>query len=231
MHKAVTLLAAVFALAAVDAQANIISNGSFETTSPSVTAGSFQNFIPGGTGITGWTVVGAAGTDVSVVSTTYVSECCAFDAEDGSNWLDLTGFNSNNDTEGVQQTVATTIGDVYALSFFVGNVHDPGGVYGTTSTVNVSANGVSLGAFQNSCATCNPALTWQLFTTTFTATAGSTTVVFLNGDPGSDNSNGLDNVSLVDNGPASTATPEPSSLLLFGAALLGAAYYRRRRTA
>jgi hypothetical protein len=152
-----------------------------------------------------------------------------FAAEDGSNWLDLTGDTANNDTEGVAQTVATNIGDNYALTFWVGNVFNPTGIYGTTSTVHVSANGTSLGAFVNSCTTCTTIQTWQSFTTTFKATSASTTLQFLNGDPSNDNDNGLDNVSLADLGPASV--PEPSSPLLLVPALLGLAAYARRRVA
>jgi hypothetical protein len=223
----------IIALAGVDARAAaLLTNGSFETTSPTVPAGFFENFASGSTGITGWTVVGAAGTDVSVINTTFAQECCTFPAEDGSNWLDLTGDASNSDTEGVAQTVATNVGDEYTLSFWVGNVFDPSGIFGITSTADVSENGTSLGAFENSCTTCTTTLTWQLFTTTFTATSTATTVQFLNGDPGSDNSNGLDNVSLADDGPAGPSpTPEPASLLLLGSGLMSLAGFARRRTA
>lgn len=72
-----------------------------------------------------------------------------------------------------------------------------------------------------------------MFATTFTAASASTTLRFLNGDPSNDNSNGLDNVSLVDNGPVA-AVPEPSSIVPLGSGLLGLAGWllaRGRRTA
>jgi choice-of-anchor C domain-containing protein len=203
----------------VSAQANLITNGSFET--PVVPAAGFDNFVSGSTGITGWTVVGP---EVSVVSTTYASECCSFPAEDGTQWLDLTGDGSNT-LEGVQQTVATTPGTTYDLSFWVGNTYDPGGVYGTTSTVDVrlgGADGTLLGAFTNS-STTTGTLVWEQFNTSFTATGSSTTLDFLNADPESDNSNGLDNVSLT---VGTSAVPEPGTLPLLGIAIGGLAIIR-----
>jgi hypothetical protein len=73
-------------------------------------------------------------------------------------------------------------------------------------------------------------LSWELFTHTFIASA-TTTLAFLNGDPGDDNSNGLDNVVLIDLGPA--ATPLPAALPLFATGLgaLGLLGWRRKRKA
>jgi hypothetical protein len=220
----------LIALAGLNARANLVTNGSFETTSTPVPAGSFNVYTPGETGLTGWAIVGAAGTNIADVSGLFTQFGISFPAEDGSNWVDLTGDGSNNNTEGVAQTIATNIGDSYTLVFWVGNVDSPSTGFGVTSTVDVSANAASLGAFTNSCTACTTTLAWQQFSTTFTATSASTTLTFLNGDPATDNSNGLDNVSLVDNGPAA-AVPEPSSMMLlgFGSGLLGLVGWLRRR--
>src|SRR5450755_994983 len=102
-------------------QANLLTNGSFE--SPVVPTGSFTDFASGSTGITGWTVVGAAG-GVAVINGTFAQECCTFPAADGTQWVDVTGLNTNS-AEGVQQTVATTLGTQYTLSFEIGNIFDP----------------------------------------------------------------------------------------------------------
>lgn len=168
---------------------NLVLNGSFEA--PVVPAASFTSFARGSSGITGWTVVGGIGTSVSVINRLYTSGGFSFPSQDGAQWLDLTGLVVNQ-VEGVQQTVPTTAGARYLLSFWIGNV-GPG--YGTTSTVEVDVNGVSAGSFTNS--TPATTLRWQQFSFSFTATGTSTTLAFLNKDPAGDNSNGLDNVSLV----------------------------------
>ncbi len=84
--------------------------------------------------------MGPSGDDVGVVSGTFVQNGFSFPAQNGVQLLDLTGLNSNA-AEGVQQVIATTIGTTYKLSFYVGNIVDPGGIFGTTSTVNVQLNG------------------------------------------------------------------------------------------
>src|SRR5438132_168620 len=79
--------------ASVAQAANAITNGSFET--PTVPVGNFTNFIVGSNAIPGWTVVGPAGTSVSIVSTTFSQNNVSFPAQDGAQWVDLTGFNIN----------------------------------------------------------------------------------------------------------------------------------------
>src|SRR5262245_30540208 len=93
-----------------------IMNGSFET--PAVPAGGFTLFPPNV--IPGWTVVGPAGTSVGIVSGTFTQLGVMFPAQDGSQWLDLTGLGSNS-TEGVTQSATVTAGHTYQLSYFIGN--------------------------------------------------------------------------------------------------------------
>jgi hypothetical protein len=204
--------------------ADIVTNGSFE--SPVVTTGGFQNFTGGSTGITGWTVVGS---EASVVSGTFSQDGITFPAEDGNQWLDLTGDGTNSDSQGVQQAFATTSGTQYTVSFWIGNVYNPAGIFGTTSTVDVLLGGVtgtSLGAFTNSSITPGTQV-WQEFSTSFTATGSSTTLDFLNGDPGNDNSNGLDNVVITRSG--TSPVPEPGWVSGLGLALIvGLGLFRRR---
>lgn len=176
---------------AASATTNLIKNSSFET--PVVPVGSFQNFATGQT-FTGWRVVGATG-DVSIVSGQYQNNGITFNAKAGAQWMDLTGQASNTAT-GIAQTVATTSGTSYHLTFWVGNVYDPGGPFGVSSTVKVYVNGTLTLTAVNSLRPTTPTQVWQEFALTIKATSSRTKISFINGDPSSDNSNGLDAVHL-----------------------------------
>ena len=67
-------------------------------------------------------------------------------------------------------------------------------------------------------------------TETFTASGSTTLIEFLNADPRGDNSNGLDNVSVVEEGGTGgpPAVPEPASLSLLGFAIAGLGLFRRK---
>jgi Protein of unknown function (DUF642)/PEP-CTERM motif len=199
---------------------NLISNGSFET--PTVPVEGFMNFLTGST-FPGWTVVGTANRDVSIVSGSYVSNGATFPAQSGVQWLDLTGYLSNTSGEGVEQTISTVPLQAYQLTYWVGNVTAPG--YGTSSTVNISIDGVPTFSDTNSMA--SPTLqVWEQFTHTFVATGSSTVLDFLNGDPSNDNTNGIDNLSVM---PVMSTVPEPNTLFLFiSGGLAGLAALRRR---
>jgi len=211
--------------ASLSLQASALLNGSFESQTVPASPGYTVLAVGALVGLDNWSIVGPGSGNVAVISGTFAPAGYALAAEDANQWVDLTGSTSFV-AQGVEQTVATTIGTQYTLSFWVGNVSDAAHGLGTTSTVDVLLGGIggsSLGAFTNSNATPS-AMNWQQFTTTFTATGSSTTLDFLNGDGIGDDLNGLDNVVLT-----ATGTPEPATLWLLGGGMIGLGFLRRRK--
>jgi len=198
-------LTLLLAFATGIAEANLLTNGSFE--SPAVPAGLFQQYNAGSTAIPGWTVVGPSGKGVALASGTFTVSGAKFPSQDGAQWINLAG-DASNDTEGVSQTVATTPGATYTLTFWVGNISS----FGTTSSVCLKLNTIPVQNFTNS--TPSPStLIWQKFTYSFIATGSTTAIEFDNLDPLADNINGLDNVDLE---PGGTASPLPANLMVNG---------------
>jgi len=176
-------------------QTNLIQNGSFERP-----VAPYQRYRPFSTGRTfsHWQVIGDSG-NVAVMNGAFTwPQATSFPAQAGSQHLDLTG--EHNTATGVAQTVNTTPGAAYTLTFYVGNMYDPNGILGVTSTVNVLVDGQQVFQATNSRGKVRTALTWQKFTTTIVATSSQTTIAFVNGDPPSDSHNGLDAVRLVPQG-------------------------------
>ena len=175
------------------AVANLIQDPGFET--PVLPTGALAQNYSTGQSIGPWNVVGVSG-NVTVLSTSFTQFGFTFDAEEGVQWLDLTGLSSNAAT-GVAQTVPTVIGTTYELGFSVGNIVDPGGAFGTTSTVDVSVNGTKILGATNTEGTGQTKQVWKQFTVQFKATKSTSTLQFINGDPITDNSNGLDAITLT----------------------------------
>jgi hypothetical protein len=181
----------LFLLAIAAHGAGLTKNGSFEV--PVVPVGGFQSFS-NGQGFSGWKVVGAPG-NVAIVSGQFKQNGFSFPAKAGKQWLDLTGVSQT--ATGVAQNFATTPGTAYTLTFWVGNVYDPQGIFGISSTVIVKVNGQRMYRATNSRGKGKTTQVWEKFVTTITATSSKTTIAFINGDPSSDTNNGLDAITLV----------------------------------
>ena len=191
------------------AHADLISNGSFENTTDFADQGNDTMSVPAGTStdMPGWTVIGSE-------SLAWIGPTNPFHltAEDGSYFLDLTGYHSGSPYSGVQQTIATNPGSVYELTFYLGSSTQ----YGDPDSITATAGSASQ-VFTSTATGLND---WQLETLDFTASAATTTLQLL-GTSGRDYI-GLDNVSVK-------GVPEPLTLSLFGTGLLGVAACRRRR--
>jgi Protein of unknown function (DUF642) len=177
-----------------------VMNGSFEE--PVQATGISTLFVPGNQ-FKGWRVIGADG-DVAVSSGDFHSGDVSFPAQDGNQWLDLTG--GENKPAGVEQTVTTVPGTIYDLTFSVGNVSGNG--WGVSSSVEVFVDGQSIGVATNSNGARLNRQVWQRFTMPFKASSATATIGFVNGDLKSDQINGLDSVSLAIHGPQAACTPQ-----------------------
>ena len=220
-----TCMALVVLSAATSAQANLLTNGSFELGTHTNDGNNTETFHTGATDMTGWTTVGA---DLRV---SWIEDPNPFrlTAQDGQLFLDLTGYVAGGTSfGGVTQTIATTPGQAYALSFYLGS--DTADWGGPPVSIRASAGGTSQ-TFTDS--TVEPVSTWTLETLAFTATSSSTPITLL-GTAGV-NYIGLDNVDVECVGANGCAVggpsvPEPMTLGLLGLGLGGLWFARRKRS-
>jgi hypothetical protein len=175
------------------AQAGLLINGGFEAATNATTL-SYISLNPGSTNIPGWTTANAELTwDGPLVG---ISP--PLTAAQGSDFLDLTGLHDAPPYGAVFQTITTSVGQQYQVSFDLGSDKYYDSQYtGTFSApvVSVSLNGVV--AF--SAANNFPTLTnyWQNYSFNFTATAASTTLKFTGITASRVAYIGLDNVSVT----------------------------------
>ena len=200
------------ALVALPAQANLLTNGSFELGAFVNQGNDTMSLAPGSTVITGWTVV----TD----TTAWIGPTNPFglSASDGSFFLDLTNYQAGPPFAGMSQVIATTPGATYELSFDLGSST----FWGRPDAITASAAGTSATFTSPLTGTNND---WQHFSMQFAASSSSTTVL-LQGVSGI-NYIGLDNASvdLV----SRPAVPEPGALAPLGLGLAVMQLARKRK--
>lgn len=231
MKSSCFLAGVVVLTAAISAQADLITNGSFETTGPGgggAQAGRFV-YVAGthDTQITGWVLDGTG--DVYIHRSPDIGNAIGSNfnfAQAGDQYLDLSG-GIGGGTSGlhasIYQDFATVVSQTYVLSFFIGAAFSP------SATINVTLDGATSLLNQTlTAAAPGTNIVWTEEKFTFVANSTTTRLRF------KDLSSNDDNVSFVDNVSVNAqAVPEPSSLLmlLFGTPLAVVRAVRRRKSA
>jgi hypothetical protein len=202
------------------AQANLLTNGSFENTNSTFVGdgNSVQVLLSGSTVIPGWTMTNGVPTAWLKNGNPY-----AISASNGQFFLDLTSYANSGTYGGVTQTFATTAGVAYALTFDLGYGGNSSGFGGPVS-VGVTAAGSS-GTFTSGSGSPNPAV-WNTKTFNFTATSSTTQLTITGLSTAGGFYIGLDNadVEVATVG----AVPEPSTIYLLGTVLVALAFLRNR---
>ncbi len=222
MNKKLALAALLSIGATSPAMAqNLLVNGGFD--GDNVPTGGYVVYNAGDTiGGGGWTVLGAGGNSSLNAHTAYVEPGVAFVSQAGANALDLTGAGNTGPLDGIIQTVATTVGQAYLLSFYVGNA-DGNGNYLLPSSLTLSIGGGTPVTYTNSDITAGT-INWKYFSTSFVASSSSTSIQFNNATAIGDNYAGLDTVVL-------SAVPEPATwaMMIAGFGIVGGAMRRQRK--
>jgi uncharacterized protein DUF642 len=195
-----TFVVTVLALRIHHVHAGLLANGSFEAATNAATL-DYISLSPGSTNIPGWTTTNAELTWDGPLLGTSISPTLT--AAQGSDFLDLTGVHDAPPYGAVFQTMTTTIGQQYQVSFELGSDTYWDSYYGggtfTAPVVAVSLNGVVAFSATNNFPTFNNY--WQTWSFYFTAGATNTTLMFTGANTGPVAYIGLDNVMVTGIGP------------------------------
>lgn len=202
MNKTLAAVALALPLLAQAAAPNLVVNGSFESVA--VGNGSWVNTAT----LAGWTVLGGPGTGFEVRNGAVGA------AFDGKNFIEL---DTNGNTTIGQSFSGLLAGGQYLLSF----AYSPRiGEAASTNGIEVFWNGVQQGSTLTG--TTSGSHAWQVYTFNVTALGGMDQLSFRSVGASDSLGGSLDAVSLT------SAVPEPTSLALMLAGLVGVAALKRR---
>lgn len=190
------------------ASANLLTNGSFET-------GDFTGWTTGGSFDSGSTLV------VSGPNYFYSG------AEDGDFYV-VSGAYGSDAT--LSQTFSDTSGSALHLSGWLNACGGFGFGSNSPSDFSMLFNGTAFVSQSDpytggDCSGFGTSDSWQAFSFDATATGSDTFTLSFRDDPGFI---AIDNFDITEVAPVPTPAPEPATLSLFGAALLGLPRLRRR---
>ena len=214
--------ATLLGLAAVPTHAQI-ANGSFEQGVFVNNGSGADSLGVGSTAITGWTTTNA---ELAWITT---PNPYSLSTPYGSYFLDLTGYHDSSPYGGVTQSIATTNGTSYHLSFSLGtnqsNLSYTGPVGATASAGGVSQN------FTFTPAAGSVGNQWGTFGFDFTATGASTPITITGILSTGGQYIGMDNVSATPNPAVPEASTTVSLSLLLALGFGGLVVARRKKAA
>jgi hypothetical protein len=176
------------------------TNGSFEAGNYTFDGNGADSLQPGSTTITGWTTFAAA---LAVIENT---NDFGLATPFGNTFLDLTGYHDSSPYGGVEQSVATVVGNTYQVSLYLGVNNDQGLNANGPVSVQITAGSSSAILTANPTGSDN---VWTEETFSFVADSTSTLVTIQGNSTASGHYIGLDNLSIS---PA--IVPEPSSIAM-----------------
>jgi hypothetical protein len=209
---------------ASEARANLITNGGFGDPDGNFAAndpGGGDLVSPGSTDITGWTISGSFALGW-IPSGGLYGGLNPSPGNPSAFLVDLTGVADHAPFDSVSQTIATTAGAHYTLTFDLGSAIQwgfPDGVTASAGSTSGTFTSIGTGSSTNF---------WNSSETLNFVASGPSTLITLAGASGF-HYIGVDNVSVVETSPG--GVPEPSAwvMMLLGFAGLGFFGYRQRQ--